>query len=454
MLWPGIRRSDVNFINDHLIEKFALGLTWSDLPKEVCDRAQMCGLDLFTSLILGSKSRQYNVGCSVAEKLFMSGTIPVFAEDGKKYFNLLGATISFSHAANSFDNDDGFNLIKGHPGASFVGGALAAALEADYCYRDYLTLLVVCYELTIRWALVMQDHYGYLHSSGAYGAFGTALAVGRARKYDEKRLNTALSSADSHAPMVPAMRSVEYPSMNKDGIPFGSFIGAMAAVEAEEGETGRTHLLESTEARPMRESLGVDWLIRDLYFKPYTCCRWAHQPIDCCIRLRNEYGFCSDQVESVTVYTFEAATRLNKQIPADTEEAQYNIAFPVACALIHGDVGYEQICDEAVGDRAVLKMMDRLSFVVSEDFEKQFPEKRLSQVEINLTDGRTLRSEAISAAGESDDPNLCMDWVIDKFLRRTKPILDNSIQRELLCLLKEGDTPLRSIIETINTGLR
>lgn len=107
------------------------------------------------------------------------------------------------HSSNSFDIDDGHRAICGHPGTSFVAGVLAAALEKNATWREYLTTLTVCYELSIRWALAMQDHYKFLHSTGAYGAFGTAAGIGRLYGFDERQLNNALSIADFHAPMTP-----------------------------------------------------------------------------------------------------------------------------------------------------------------------------------------------------------------------------------------------------------
>ncbi|HCE78009.1 MAG TPA: MmgE/PrpD family protein, partial [Lachnospiraceae bacterium] len=84
----------------------------------------------------------------------------------EKTFNLPGAVVAMSHASNSFDIDDGHNMIKGHPGTSFVAGVLSAALAKQCSYEEYLAALAVTYEVTIRFGLAEQDHYGYLHSTG------------------------------------------------------------------------------------------------------------------------------------------------------------------------------------------------------------------------------------------------------------------------------------------------
>ena len=438
------------FITDYKVEEYVLNTGWDDFPESVKNQAIMCAIDLFGALIIGSQGRQYRVGKRISKLLGLQGEIPVFS-DGK--FNVLGASIVYSHAANSFDIDDGYNMVKGHPGASFIGGVLSAALEKGVSCKDFLSTLIVCYEIAIRWGLVEQHHYKYLHSTGTYGAFATAAGIGRLYRLDKELLNQALSIADYHAPLTPVMRAVEYPSMNKDGVPFGSLIGTMAVIEATSGETGKTHLLEMPEYNDYVSSLGSRYYIKELYFKRYTCCRWAHQPIKACIDLMNLYEIAPRQIKKVIVHTFIAATKLSKEKPNDTDEAQYNIAFPVAAAIIHGDVGFEQINDKGIHDQDVLNMMNRLSFVVDPDLEKQFPEKRLASVEMVLFDGSILKSGVYEAPGEASDPELSLDWIIDKFIQRTQSIINKECQKNVISILtKHSSDKVSKIIELINSG--
>lgn len=442
----------MEFVTDYRTERFALETKWDKLPEEVQTHARMCGIDLMTALILGSKGEQFKAGCRLADMLRLDGPIPVIGSDRR--FDLFGATITMGHASNSFDIDDGHRGICGHPGASFVAGVLAAALSEDVNWTDYLTALTVCYELSIRWALAMQDHYGYLHSTGAYGAFGTAAGAGRLLGFTEQQLNNALSIADFHAPMTPVMRSVEYPSMNKDGVPFGAMTGMMAVLETLCGTTGAKHFLEMPEYQTHLDDLGVKWHILDLYFKPYTCCRWAHQPISACRDLMAEHGFSGRDVEHAKVHTFLSAARLSKAIPHRTDEAQYNIAWPVAAALVHGDVGYLQVTEAALSDQDVLAMMDRLEFTVDPDMDQAFPERRQAWVEITLKDGSCFRSRVYEAPGEPEDPDLDLSWITEKFCRITAPMLPPEDQSTLLALMTDKHSPaVRDIVAAINRSL-
>jgi len=443
----------MNFITNYCAERYALDTKWSDLPEDVQEHVKMCGIDLMTALILGSYGKQFAAGEKLAQSMGMTGDISVIGSEHK--YNLLGAAITMGHASNSFDIDDGYKMICGHPGTSFVAGTLAAAIKQNVSYREYLTALSVNYELSIRWALAMQDHYKYLHSTGAYGAFGTAVGMGRLLGFNEKQLNTALSIADFHAPMTPVMRAVEYPSMNKDGVPFGALVGAMAALETLSGTSGKTHLLEMPEYKKYLDTLGTEYYVTDLYFKPYTCCRWAHQPIKACQDLMAEHRFNGKNVEHVKINTFSSAARLSKIVPHETDEAQYNIAFPIASALVYGDVGFAQVRQEALDNEDVLDMMKRLEFVVDPDMEKEFPAKRLAWVEVTLKDGSSFCSKVYEAAGEPDDPELNLEWIVEKFKRITSMMLAPNDQEELMDIMTDQlDTPICKVIAKINAALK
>ncbi len=438
----------MKFATDYRLEDYILNTEWDNLPELIQQRAIVCSIDLMTALLLGSKGKQFNAGVRLAELLCKDGNIPVVGSE--KTFNFLGATIAMSHASNSFDIDDGHNMIKGHPGTAFIAGIMAAGLEKDVSYKEFLTTLVIAYEVTIRWALAEQEHYGYLHSSGTYGAFGTAAGVGRLYNLNREQLNNTLSIADFHAPLTPVMRSVQYPSMNKDGVPFGALVGAMAVQETLAGSTGYGNLLETPEFSHLVDTLGVNYEIMNLYFKPYTCCRWAHQPIKACLDLMKKYDFNADDIKEITVYTFDSAAKLSKKIPQTTDEAQYNIAYPIAAALVHGDLGFIQVREEALGNPKVLEVMERLNFVTDPEIDRLFPVKRLARVDITLNNGTVLQSELYAAPGEASD-NVDLEWITEKFMRITKPILSVSNQEQLLALLTNNlDIPLRSIVDFVN----
>ena len=439
----------MNFTTDYKLERFILDAEWEKLPLEVRTRMKGCFIDLLGALFAGSLSEQFKVGLRLAERIYAKGNIPVIGCDER--FNFMGASCAMGHSSNAYDIDDGHNITRAHPGTSFVGAVLAAAYEKDISKNEFLTAMLVAYEASIRSGAAIMDYYNYAHSSGTFGAIGAAVGVGRIYGFNEKELNNVISVAEFNAPLVPGIRSVEYPSMNKDGVPFGVMVGALAIMDSMCGFTGNKNLLEADEYKHYLDDLYEKYLVMDLYFKPYPCCRWAHPAIDACTALMRENGIKPTDIASVTVKTFKRATMLSKIEPQTTDEAQYNIAYPVAASIIHGDFGISEVMGNSLKDPAVLDMMKRLSFEVDCELDSKFPKQRICRAEITTLDGKTYISDNCEPRGEARE-NIGIDWLSDKFRRIASPVLTNEgIERVIELVSRNDDMPIRELIDEINS---
>lgn len=436
------------FNTDYKLEKFILDTKWEDLPDEVQARMRGCFIDLMGALLSGSMSEQFAVGLKLAEELYGCGDIAVVGSDKK--FNFMGASTAMGHSSNAYDIDDGHNMTRAHPGTSFVGAILAASYEHDLTLGEFLTAMLVAYEATIRSGAAIMDYYNYAHSSGTFGAVGVAAGVGRIYGFTKEQMNNVLSVAEFNAPLVPGIRSVEYPSMNKDGVPFGVMIGALAIKAASCGFTGNKNLLEADEYKHYLDDLGTKYEVMDLYFKPYPCCRWAHPAIDACVDTMKKNGIAYTDVERVVIKTFKRATLLSKIEPQTADEAQYNIAYPVASSIVYGDFGIERVMPENLADPKVLEMMKRLAFEVDGELDSQFPAKRICRAEIYTKDGKVYESPNCEPRGEACE-NIGVDWLVEKFYRITAPVISKERQEKLVSLIT-GDinVPIRKIVDTAN----
>lgn len=438
----------MRFKTTYKLEKFILDIKWNDLPNEVKNRLKGCFLDLIGAMIVGSKSDQFEVGLRLAEAVYGKGDIPIIGSN--KTFNFMGASCALGHSSNAYDIDDGHNIIRAHPGTSFVGAILSAACEKDKSLQDFLTAMLVAYETSIRSGAAIMDYYNYAHSSGTFGAIGVAAGVGKIYGFTKEQLNNVISVAEFNAPLVPGIRSVEYPSMNKDGVPFGVMIGTLAVMETLCGFEGNKNLLEADEYEYYLDDLGTKYQVMDLYFKPYTCCRWAHPAIDACISLLEKYNISYKEIQKVNIHTFHRATLLSKIVPQTVDEAQYNIAYPVAASLIYKDFGFMQVRKENLQDKKVIDMMDKLSFVTDSELDSKFPEHRICKAEIITFDGRTFISEECEPRGEANE-NIGFDWLCDKFRRITSPLFTREGQDVVINLLKSCDNlSVREIVNEIN----
>jgi len=441
----------MKFTTTYKLENFILNTQWEDLPLPVRERARGCLIDLMGALISGSMSEQFKVGLVSAEKMFGKGDIAVVGSDKK--FNFLGAATAMGHSSNAYDIDDGHNLTRAHPGTSFIGALLAEAYEKDLTLRELFEAMVVSYDATVRMGAAIMDYYNFAHSSGTFGAIGVVSGVGRMRAYTKESLNNVLSIAEFNAPLVPGIRSVEYPSMNKDGVPFGVMIGALALSENECGFTGNKNILESEEFCHHLDGLGEDYAIMGLYFKPYPCCRWAHPAIDACTFVMKENFLSHTDIDKITIKTFKRATMLSKIEPTCADEAQYNIAYPVATAVVHGDFGIDKVLPKAFNDKTVLSTMKRLSFEVDEELDAKFPSQRICRAEIYTKDGRRFVSPDCEPRGEAHE-GITNDWLASKFRRMTAPIVNSEGQTRILDLiLGDENKKVRELIDVTNSQI-
>lgn len=438
----------MKFTTDYRLEKFLLETKWEDLPAEVQQRLRGCMLDLLGALVAGCGSEQFRVGVRLAKKIFRDGDIPAIGT--KETFSTVGAATAMGHSSNAYDIDDGHNIIRAHPGTSFIGGLLAIGYEKDVDAKEFLTALYVAYEATIRMGAAIMDYYQYAHSSGTFGAVGVVAGGGRMYGFTIEEMNNALSVSEFNAPLVPGIRSVEYPSMNKDGVPFGVMVGELALEAGMCGFTGNKNLLEAEEYAHYLDDLGTKHEVMDLYFKPYPCCRWGHPAIDACLAVMADNKVTAEDIDRVIVETFYKATQLSKGIPSCADEAQYNIAYPVASSIVNNGFSIAQV--EQTNDPKVHKMMEKLTFVCDKELDEQFPAKRLCRVRMVLKDGRTVVSGVHEPRGEAFE-NIGYDWLAEKFLRITGHKLNKEQQLQLIDTLEKDNWTVRELVAAVNSFL-
>lgn len=428
------------------IEEYILNEKWENFPEIVQEQAIKCMIDLIGAVSVGYKTSSSLRMTNSAKRLF-SGNEATLLVTGEKT-SMVGAALANGMVANALDIDDGYSMVKGHPGCGIFAGLLAAGELKKIKYQDFLTALVIAYETSIRQGLALQDFYNYYHGSGSWAAFGTTAGMARILEMPGNEIKEALGIADFNGPLTPVMRSVETPAMGKDGVYGGSLIGAMAIIMAQEGTTARRYILHEEKYASYIESLGEEYKFLDLYFKFFTCCRWAHAPICGSLELVNKHKINYKEIFEINIHTFKAAEALYKEIPTDTEEAQYNVAYPIASAIIYGEVGPNQILDDKINDPEIINLMGKMKFIINNEFEKEFPAKRLCEVQIRMKDGSVHKSGLCEPRGEPKD-NITRDDIIEKFMKLTECVYSKKNQKILVDVLQNpnSDVTIDEIVQ-------
>ena len=382
--------------------EFILETAWSDLPASVRRQSKRCLLDTLGALLAGTRTPVADIMERMVLDQFEGNQAHILGSG--RTASAAGAALANGFAGNALDIDDGYRLVKGHPGACVLPPILAATeIAGGVSGESFLTALVVGYELGIRAGMIRHARYPTYHSSGSWGAISGAGAAGKILGLDRSTLTHAMGAAEYHAPLAPMMKGIDTPAMTKDSIGWGCMTAVLSVLMARKGFTGIVPIFEETPDPEWIQGMGNRYETLNLYFKPYAACRWAQPAVDGALKILREHRIGPEAVKTIQVRTFEAASRLSRGYPRNTEEAQYNMAFPIAAGLIDGEVGPSQVLPPRLFDRDIQCLMDRVSVVPVDAFEAAFPAKALAEVVITTADGRSLTSGVMAAGWEPPD---------------------------------------------------
>lgn len=416
--------------------------------KELQEHVKKCFLDTTMVLCAGTRNESSKKIAKFSENIF-PGNEATILSSGKKT-SLIGATIANAMAANALDLDDGFSLTKGHPGAGLIGGLLSASETTECTYGDFLSSLLVGYELCIRQGLCIQDYYNFYHSTGSYAGFGTAACVGKLLDVSDDVLANALGIADYYGPLVPCMRSVRVPSLNKDGIYLGAQIGVESILLAQAGIDGKSLIMTDDKYKNYISSLGEKYYIFDLYFKFYSCCRWAQGALAAVANLNNINKINVNEIKKIDVYSYGASGELYSGIPQNETEAQYNLKYPLASFLINGKFGPYESSLNINRSNEIISLMNKINFNLDSEFEKLFPAKRYTRVKIELLDGSIIDTGAIEPKGEANSSVSIYD-IVEKSIEINSIFNDEAEVKDVIDVILNSDysTDFKKIREKI-----
>ncbi|PCH74663.1 MAG: 2-methylcitrate dehydratase [Rhodobacteraceae bacterium] len=417
------------------------GLNRADQPPDVQHQSELCVLDLIGIAVGGHGTKLSAIIRDHASETF-GGSAPMLFDARRA--SPAGVALAAGMTIDSLDGHDGFNPAKGHVGASLFPAALALAHQAGASGGDFLTAIVIGYEIGSRTALAQHASVPDYHTSGSWGAVACAAAGARLLGLDAGQTRHALGIAEYHGPRSQMMRCIDHPTMLKDGSGWGAMTGVSAVHLAAKGFTGAPAL--TVEQVPQFwGDLGQRWLILEQYFKPFPVCRWAQAPAEGVLALARAHDLTSHQVDRIEVTTFHEAVRLATNRPANTEEAQYSTSFPCAVALVRGDITPADIADDALNDPEILRLSQGLVMVESDHANANFPSGRLAKVSLVLRDGTRLDGPYISPRWDHLHPPTEAE-LRAKYHALADPVLGRARATAIKAALSDlPDTPLATL---------
>jgi 2-methylcitrate dehydratase PrpD len=403
---------------------FILNLKFSDIPEQTIQFARRCLLDLIGVAAAGISTPLSIAIRKHAVTQLMAETGGVSMLFDSRQVSPMGAALAGGMTIDSMDAHDGHKLTKGHVGCGVLPGLLAfTQAEKRYDDREFLTSLVIGYEMGVRAGIALHTTVEDYHTSGAWVSVAVAALGARALRLNSQQTREALGIAEYHGPRSQMMRVIDAPTMVKDGSGWGAMAGVSAAYLAADGFTGAPAItVEGENVASFWTDLGQRWRIHEQYFKPYPVCRWAQPAIEAALSLCRKHDIDAGDIVLIEVATFHEARRLCTPLPENTEQAQYSLPFATAAAIVFGDLGPEQVSGEALQHAEVRRLSATLQLVEEDQFNREFPARRLARVVLLTKGGRRYESEVTEARGDPETP-LDDSAIVHKFHCLAEPVL-------------------------------
>lgn len=428
---------------------FALGLKIATLPDTTLTSVRNCVLDCITAAIVGASVAGSRAARITAQTSFGSGASSVWFSATKA--PAAAAVLANCTAVSILDLDDGHRAASGHPGAAIIPSCLAVAEEVEASWDELVVAIVIGYEIAVRVAASRDHALIETMATGKWCHFGVAAAVGRLRGLSCDELEQAMGIAGCHGPsQIASIHSRVGGNNVKEGIPWSSLTGVIAVDLARADFTGPADILDVQPIYDTENILhGLDQpdLIERTYFKPYSCCRWAHAAIDGLIDIMGSANLQPDAIKSIEVHTFEWALKLNNNIDPTTHEgAQYSIPFCLGVVACHGPTAMLPLRHESLHDPLAVAFAGKVRLIADAGLDARFPKMSAARIVLHTATDTHTR-EVLHPLGDPDNP-MSRARLLEKFTGATQGLPVDGIL-EGIAAFDNGD--YRPLIQALAT---
>ncbi|ORW85089.1 2-methylcitrate dehydratase [Mycobacterium sherrisii] len=331
-----------------------------------------------------------------------------------------------------------------HPADNF-GAVLAVAEHVGAGGADFLLALAVAYELQCRFsAKVPVMARGLNHAL----QLAMSVAAGSARLLGLDAAGTANAIAAATADNVSLAAVHTEPVSAWKGI--SPAITGMRAVYttilAGRGITGPRSLFDGPNGLVQLFDQPIDFDTSDrrlgsverTYLKKYCALIHGQAIIEALLTIRADHELTGDDIANVRIDVFQTGYDIagggaygSKDHPETKEQADYNLKYLSAVALLDGGVGPEQLETERVRRSDVQQLLTRVEVVAAADLTADYPDRTAVRVQVRTRDGREFNREESDYEGSPTRP---MSWgrVVAKFHWLSAPCCDEPLRADIV----------------------
>lgn len=420
--------------------RFVEKTDFKDFEPNVVEQAQKVIYDTVGAIASGAQQKEPS---EMTKRLTsFSGKAISTLIGRKKKTDPLNAALINGTAGTWLEIDEGNQFARGHAGIHVVPAALAMGEEKGVSGKDFLTALVLGYEIACRIGIASKLRMT-MHPHGSWGTIGAAVTVGKLMKLSSDQMRTVINIASSMTLATSRKTMLEGGTVRNLYAGVSGYMGILAYHLMESGFTGEADgigsvyggvVSDSFSPEIMVEELGSRYEITRNYFKEYACCRYNHSSLDAVYKIlsrQKEGKIDPKEVDAIKVETYSLAAQLCEQEPDNMLAAKFSVPFAVATTIIHGNSGVGSFLPQKVGQPEIRELASKVEVLENPEFTHMMPSRRPSRVTIRLKGGRTFSETVFVSKGDIEDP-YSTELLQAKFLDLTGPIYGKRKAKEIL----------------------
>ena len=413
------------------LSRFSADATFDSLPPSAVAAARDVALDTLGAIAAGMQEPEnLRLASWAAQNMAPAGST-IIATPYRA--NAMGAALVNATAGVALEMDEGNRFGGGHPAVHVLPGLLGVAERDGASGADFLTALVVGYEVTSRLGGATAARPN-VHSHGHWGAPGTAAAIAKLRGMDASDIRAVINVAVSMSPANTWTNAFAGATVRNLYPGRSSMQGVMAVALYECGFTALddapsdvygTILGDSFDGEAAVAGLGDEHRIEQNYFKLHACCRYNHATLDGVLEAMGGAQLSPDAVNAVDSVAVSVPWMLDGMLgdyPQNMLSAKFNLRYAVAAALATGRTDVAVFRTDSIADPAIRALFDRVSVQVGDAPQRQSVRNPSASVEIRLRNGGAFTSRVQTVRGDYGK-RIPRSEIVDKFQYLATPAL-------------------------------
>jgi 2-methylcitrate dehydratase len=230
---------------------------------------------------------------------------------------------------------------------------------------------------------------------------------------------------------------------------------------AKRGFTGPSGLFEGPNGllRMFDQKIDVDWsddsleIIKSTIMKKFCSLIHGQPVLEVVLKLKRNNNLTAEDIEAVRCDIFQSGFDIAgggafgpKDRPQTKEQADYNLKYLIAAALLDDEVGPAQLEQARVQAADAQALLNRVEIRPDDAFTARYPHELCTRITIKTKDGRAFDREQVGYEGGLGNP-LSWERAVEKFNWLSEPFADAELRHKIVeAVMKIDERPIADLM--------